>query len=125
MTGNEDKVWDEEAIRNARVYNVLDQSNNRQANAWPNPADHFSILRTFMGAASYVAGAHSFRGGVNWSTGDWRLLTMWTGDVQPITYNAGRAGVGDVAPAVGSQQRHRPRPRLLPAGQAGRWAASR
>jgi hypothetical protein len=90
VTGLEDKVWDDQSIINARVYNVLDQSNNRQANAWPNPADHFSILRTFMGAASYVAGSHNFRGGLNWSTGDWKLLTRWTGDMQPITYNAGR-----------------------------------
>jgi hypothetical protein len=90
VTGLEDKVWSDEAIINSRVYNVLDQSNNRQANAWPNPADHFSILRTFMGAASYVTGAHSFRGGLNWTTGDWKLLTRWTGDMQPITYNAGR-----------------------------------
>jgi Carboxypeptidase regulatory-like domain len=90
VTGSEDKVWDDQAIMNSRVYNVLDQSNSRQANAWPNPADHFSVLRTFMGAASYVAGSHSFRGGVNWTTGDWRLLTRWTGDMQPITYNAGR-----------------------------------
>ena len=54
VTGSEDKVWDIEAIRNSRVYNVVDASNDRQANAWPNPADHFSVLRTFMGAASYV-----------------------------------------------------------------------
>ena len=90
VTGLEDKVWSDEAIINSRVYNVLDQSNNRQANAWNSPADHFSILRTFMGAASYVTGAHSFRGGVNWTTGDWKLLTRWSGDMQPITYNAGR-----------------------------------
>jgi hypothetical protein len=90
VTGQTEKVWSDEAIMNARVYNVLDQSNNRQANAWPNPADHFSILRTFMGAASYIAGAHSFRGGLNYTTGDWKLLTRWTGDMQPITYNAGR-----------------------------------
>ena len=90
VTGIDEKVWSDEAIINSRVYNVLDQSNNRQANAWPNPADHFSVLRTFMGAASYVTGAHSFRGGLNWTTGDWKLLTRWTGDMQPITYNAGR-----------------------------------
>ena len=90
VTGSEDKVWDDEAIRNSRVYNVVDASNNRQANAWPNPADHFSVLRTFMGAASYVAGSHSFRVGATLSNGDWKLLTMWTGDMQPITYNAGR-----------------------------------
>ncbi len=90
VTGTDKKVWDEDAIRNSRVYNVVDASNNRQANAWPNPADHFSVLRTFSGAASYVIGAHSFRGGMTWSNGDWRLLTMWTGDMQPITYTAGR-----------------------------------
>jgi hypothetical protein len=90
VTGTEEKVWSDEAIINARVYNVVDSSNGRQANAWPNPADHFSILRTFMGAASYVAGSHSLRGGMNWTTGDWKLLTRWTGDMQPITYNAGR-----------------------------------
>jgi hypothetical protein len=90
VTGTDEKVWSDEAIMNSRVYNVLDQSNNRQANAWPNPADHFSILRTVMGAASYVAGAHNFRAGFNWTTGDWKLLTRWTGDMQPITYNAGR-----------------------------------
>src|SRR5688572_1885340 len=90
VTGQSEKVWSDEAIINARVYNVLDQSNNRQANAWPNPADHFSILRTFMGAASYVTGSHSFRGGINYTTGDWKLLTRWTGDMQPITFNAGR-----------------------------------
>jgi hypothetical protein len=89
VTGQTNKVWDLEAIRNSRVYNVVDQTNNRQANAWPNPADHFSVLRTFMGAASYVTGSHSFRFGGTLSNGDWRLLTAWTGDVQPITYNNG------------------------------------
>ena len=89
VTGQTTKVWDEEAIRNSRIYNVVDTSNNTNANAWPNPADHFSILRTYMGAASYIMGSHSLRGGVTWTNGDWKLLTMWTGDVQPINYNAG------------------------------------
>ena len=89
VVGHDRKVWDEDAIRNSRVYNVVDSSNNRQANAWPNPADHFSVLRTFMGAANYVVGSHSFRGGVTLSNGDWRELRVWTGDVQPIVYNAG------------------------------------
>ncbi|MSO34934.1 MAG: carboxypeptidase regulatory-like domain-containing protein [Acidobacteria bacterium] len=89
VTGSADKVWDDAAIQNARVYNVVDASNNRQANAWPNPADHYSVLRTFMGAASYVAGSHSIRAGATLSNGDWKLLTRWTGDMQPITYNAG------------------------------------
>ncbi len=90
VTGSEDKVWDLEAIRNSRVYNVVDQSNSRQANAWPNPADHFSVLRTFMGAASYVTGSHNFRFGATVTNGDWRLISAWTGDVQPITYNSGQ-----------------------------------
>ena len=89
VTGQSEKVWDLEAIRRSQVYNVVDQTNNRQANAWPNPADHFSVLRTFMGAASYVTGNHNIRGGFTFSNGDWRLLTAWTGDVQPITYNNG------------------------------------
>jgi hypothetical protein len=90
VTGLTDKVWDPEAIRNSRVYTVLDQSNNRIANAWNAPSDHFSVLRTWMGAASYVTGSHSFRLGTTVSEGDWRVLDQWTGDMQPITYNAGR-----------------------------------
>jgi hypothetical protein len=90
VTGSDKKVWDFDAIRNARVYNVVDTSNNTQANAWPLPADHYSVLRTYMGAVNYIVGAHSFRGGVTWTNGDWRELRMWTGDVQPINYNAGR-----------------------------------
>jgi hypothetical protein len=90
VTGLNDKVWDPEAIRNSRVYTVLDQSNNRIANAWSAPSDHFSVLRTWMGAASYVTGSHSFRLGATVSEGDWRVLDQWTGDMQPITYNAGR-----------------------------------
>ena len=90
VTGQTAKVFDFDAIRNSRIYNVIDSSNNRNANAWTSPADHFSVLRTFMGAASYVTGDHSLRGGLTYTTGDWRLITMYTGDVQPITYNAGR-----------------------------------
>ena len=89
VTGLDEKVWDANAIRNSRTYTVIDQTNNRSTNAWPNPADHFSVLRTFMGAASYVTGNHNFRGGFTLSNGDWRLIEQWTGDVQPITYNAG------------------------------------
>jgi hypothetical protein len=56
VTGLADKVWDPAAISGATVYTVLDQSNNKIANAWNAPADHFSELRTYMGAASYVTG---------------------------------------------------------------------
>jgi hypothetical protein len=90
VTGLQDKVWDLAAIRASRVYNVQDVSNNRHANAWPNPADHFSVLRTIMGAASYVTGSHNFRFGTQFTNGDWRLIEQWTGDVQPIAYNGGR-----------------------------------
>jgi Carboxypeptidase regulatory-like domain len=89
VTGLSDKVWDLNAIRSSTTYNVVDVSNNRNANAWPNPADHFSTLRTFMGAASYVTGSHNFRFGTQFTNGDWRLIEQWTGDVQPINYNGG------------------------------------
>jgi hypothetical protein len=78
VTGITDKVWDLDAIRSSKVYNVQDVSNNRHANAWPNPADHFSVLRTFMGAASYVTGSHNLRLGAQYSNGDWRLIQAWT-----------------------------------------------
>ena len=89
VTGLDEKVWDLQAIRNATEYNVQDSSTGRHSNAWPNPADHFSVLRTFMGAASYVTGSHSFRFGASLTNGDWREIRAWTGDVQPISYNAG------------------------------------
>jgi hypothetical protein len=89
VTGLEEKVWDLEAIRRSTVYNVIDASNNQQANAFSAPADHFSVLRTFMGAASYVTGSHNFRFGGTLTNGDWRLIEAWTGDVQPINFNGG------------------------------------
>ena len=100
VAGHDDKVWDDEAIRNSRVYNVLDSSNNRQANAWPNPADHFSVLRTFMGAASYVAGSHSFRGGMKLDQR--RLEAADDVDRRHAADHLQRRppGVGDAAPAV-------------------------
>ena len=45
VVGHDNKVWDEDAIRNSRVYNVVDSSNNRQANAWHEPR------RSLLGAA--------------------------------------------------------------------------
>ena len=89
VTELSEKVWDLERSATRRVYNVVDASNSRNANAWPNPADHFSMLRTFMGAASYVTGSHNFRFGAQFTNGDWRLIEQWTGDVQPISYNGG------------------------------------
>lgn len=90
VTGLKEKVWSDEAIRQARVYNIFDQATGKQAAAWPNPADHFSELYTWSGSASYVTGSHSFKFGATVGHGIWRLVRRWTGDVQPITYNAGR-----------------------------------
>jgi hypothetical protein len=36
-----------------------------------------------------VTGSHSLRFGGAFTNGNWRLLSMYTGDVQPITYNNG------------------------------------
>ena len=58
------KVFDIDAIRKSTVYNVLDQSTNQNASAWNSPADHFSLVRTFGGAVSYVTGTHSFKTGI-------------------------------------------------------------
>ena len=86
-----EKVWDAEAIRNARVYTVLDQSNNRIANAWNNPADHFSSSPHLSGRGVLRHRRRTRSGSApRVSEGDWRLLEQWTGDMQPITYNAGR-----------------------------------
>jgi hypothetical protein len=89
VTGISANVFDQNAIRNSRVYTISDQSTGKIANAWSAPADHYSTLRTYMGAVTYVTGSHSFRFGGAVSEGDRRLITMYTGDVQPITYNNG------------------------------------
>jgi carboxypeptidase family protein len=68
---------------------ILDGSTNKFANAWNNPADHYSKLFTEALAASYVTGAHSLRVGMNLSQGRWRLVQQFTSDVQPVTYNNG------------------------------------
>jgi len=89
VTGETAKVWDLDAIRKSTVYNVIDQSNNRNAFAWNSPADHFSLLRTFAGSVSYVTGSHSMKFGTALTNGDRRLVQQYTGDVQPINFNAG------------------------------------
>jgi hypothetical protein len=68
---------------------IMDSSNNKIANAWNNPADHFSKLFTESVAASYVTGAHSLRAGLTVSQARWRLTQQFTADVQPVTYNSG------------------------------------
>ncbi len=68
---------------------ILDSSTNKIANAWNNPADHYSKLFTESVAASYVTGAHSLRAGLTVGQARWRLVQQYTGDVQPVTYNNG------------------------------------
>ena len=68
---------------------ILDSSTSKIANAWNNPADHFSKLFTESVAASYVTGAHSLRVGMTVSQARWRLMQQFTGDVQPVTYSNG------------------------------------
>jgi hypothetical protein len=89
VTGQTDKVFDIDAIRRAKIYNMLDQATGVNSSAWNAPADHFSKVITIGGAASYVTGSHTMRFGAAVTQGDRRLVSMYTGDVTPITYNAG------------------------------------
>jgi hypothetical protein len=66
---------------------LVDSGTNKNANAWNNPADHFSKLFTEQFAASYVTGAHAMRVGATISQARWRLTQQWTGDVSAVTYN--------------------------------------
>jgi len=68
---------------------INDNSTGKIAGAWNNPADHFSKLFTEQFAASYVTGSHSLRFGATISQAKWRLTQQFTGDAQPINYNAG------------------------------------
>jgi hypothetical protein len=68
---------------------IMDSSTGKIANAWNNPADHFSKLFTESIGASYVTGAHSMRFGLSVGQARWRLASQFTGDVQPVTYNNG------------------------------------
>jgi hypothetical protein len=74
---------------NPPLVTISDQSTGKIANAWNAPADHFSKLFTEQFSASYVTGSHSLRFGGALSQGRWRLVTQYTGDVQPVTFNAG------------------------------------
>jgi carboxypeptidase family protein len=96
ITGQAEKVFDLGAIRSARTYTLCDNSTGncvaqtgKVAAAWPNPADHFSLLRTYSGSASYVTGTHAFRLGAALTEGNWRLVRQYTGDVQPIEFTNG------------------------------------
>jgi hypothetical protein len=71
------------------LYTINDNATGKIANAWNNPADHFSKLFTEQFAANYITGAHSFRGGIIISQAQWRLAQQYTLDVQPVNFNAG------------------------------------
>jgi outer membrane receptor protein involved in Fe transport len=53
-----------------------------------NPGDHFSLLRTYNGALSYVTGSHAFRFGATLSEGNRRLVERYTGDLT-MTFRSG------------------------------------
>ena len=89
VTGQSDKTFNLDAIRKSTVYNILDSATNQNASAWNAPADHFSLVRTFGGAVSYVTGSHSLRFGGALTNGNRRNIIQYTGDVTPITFNAG------------------------------------
>ena len=89
LGGFANKVFDLGQIRASKTYSILDNATGRIQNAWNSPADHFSLLRTFSGAASYVTGSHNLRVGAQVSNGNWRLVQQYTGDVTPVTYNNG------------------------------------
>ena len=86
MTGIDDKVFDETAIQASSVFAIREQTNNRLVAAWDAPADHFSVLRTYLGAASYVTGAHAFKFGGALSEGPRRTVEQYTGDLT-LNYN--------------------------------------
>jgi len=68
---------------------ISDSATGNIADAWNNPADHFSKLFTEQFAANFVTGSHSARFGVQISQAKWRLAQQYTRDVQPVTYNNG------------------------------------
>jgi hypothetical protein len=70
-----------------QLVTLLDQSTNKNAGAWNNPADHFSKLFTEQFAVNYITGSHSMRFGATVSQAKWRLTQQFTRDVQPVTYN--------------------------------------
>jgi Carboxypeptidase regulatory-like domain len=86
VTGIEDKVFDMDAIAASKVFAITEQTTGRVFNAWNAPADHFSTLRTYSAAASYVTGSHSFRFGGTMGEGPRRTVERYTGDLT-MTFN--------------------------------------
>lgn len=93
VTGTEEKVFDTAAIARSTVYAITEQTTGKTFGAWggllgTNPADHFSTLRTYSAAASYVTGSHSFRFGGTMGEGPRRTVERYTGDLT-MTFSNG------------------------------------
>ena len=74
VVGSKAKVFDPALIQKSTIYSITEQTNGRVTRAWNNPADHFSLLRTYSGASSYVTGRHVFRFGGTLSEGTRRTV---------------------------------------------------
>ena len=81
VLGSNGDTFDLNAIGLSTVYSITEQNTGKVFNAYNSPADHYSLLRTYSGAVSYVTGAHAFRFGANLSEGNRRLVQRWTGDM--------------------------------------------
>ncbi len=125
VTGLDDKVFDLDAIRNARIYTVSSQATGKIANAWSAPADHYSLLRTFMGAASYVTGSHSLRFGGTVTQG--RLAARRSRIPATCSRSPTMPRTGPCPPRSGCRSIAATASRPTPACSsriAGRWAGS-
>jgi hypothetical protein len=93
VVGHEDKIFDQEAIARSTQYAIIEQTTGKTFGAWgavagTNPADHYSTLRTYSGAATYVTGAHSLRAGATMSEGPRRTVERYTGDLTMTFQNS-------------------------------------
>ncbi|PYS28778.1 MAG: hypothetical protein DMG11_11430 [Acidobacteria bacterium] len=88
VVGSDNKVFDPVLIAKSKIYSITEQTNGKVTGAWNNPADHFSALRTYSGASSYVAGGHVLRFGGTLSEGSRRTVEYYTGDLT-MTFNQG------------------------------------
>ena len=88
VVGNNVKVFDPALIAKSTIYSVTEQTTSKVTGAWNNPADHFSVLRTYSGSASYVTGGHVLNVGSTFSEGTRRLVEQYTGDLT-MTFSQG------------------------------------
>ena len=94
VVGHDRKVFDVDAIAASTIYAVTEQTTGKTFGAWGagllgGPTDHYSTLRTYSGAATYVTGSHSLRFGATVSEGPRRTLERFTGDLT-MTFNTAR-----------------------------------